>query len=131
MAAGRSGRSSRRFLRDQRGGLLMEAVLAIGILTGVLSFAVQGVATGSKGMKTVRYLTTAQNIARSQMEYTLNSAYCAAPCAYPTVTVPSTYSVTAEAEAFMGADSNLGYVVVTVSKDDVVLVRIKSVKVNR
>jgi hypothetical protein len=109
----------------------VEGVIAVGILGTAMALAVQGLATGSRGMGTVRDLTTAQNIARSQLEYTMSGAYCAAPCSYPTVTVPDTYTVTSEAETFLGADTNLGYVVVTVSKGGVPLVQVRTIKVNR
>ena len=44
------GRRVRRLLRDRRGGMLVEALVAVGLLAGVLTLALQGLATGSRAM---------------------------------------------------------------------------------
>ena len=131
MKWGHTGNRFGRLLRHQRGGVLLEALIAVGLLATVLSFAVQGLATGSRATGTVRDLTTALNLARSQMEHTLNAVYCAAPCSYPVAAVPAGYAVTVEALPFPGADADLEYVLVTVRKDGESLAQIRRIKVDR
>jgi hypothetical protein len=110
---------------------LLESVVAVALLVTVLSAAVHGVAAGSKATRTVHTVNTAQNIARSQMEYTLDDTYCAPPCSYPTINAPTGYTITAQAEAYPGGDENLQYVVVTVYRGGEALARMRGIKVNR
>jgi hypothetical protein len=69
----------RHTLQGQRGGVLLEALIAVTLLSTVLTMAVQSSATGSRAVSTVHELNTAQNIARSQLEYALNEVYWAPP----------------------------------------------------
>ncbi|MDA1215512.1 MAG: hypothetical protein O2812_01380 [Chloroflexi bacterium] len=123
----------RHTLQGQRGGVLLEALIAVTLLSSVLTMAVQSSATGSRAVSTVHELNTAQNIARSQLEYALNEAYCAPPCSYTSIAVPTGFSVTAEAEVFPGGDANIEYVQVTVSSAVTAeeLIQIQGVKANR
>ena len=54
--------------RNQRGSMLIEAIVAVGILGTVLSTSVQVLSTGSRAIGIVQDLTTAQGFARSQLE---------------------------------------------------------------
>ena len=118
-------------LRNHRGSMLLESVIAVGILGTVLSTSIHVLATGSRAIGTVQALTTAQGIARSQLEYTKSISYCAPPCSYATIDVPTPYTVTAEAQTYSETDTNLEYVVVTVYKDGRSLTQIKELRVNR
>ena len=69
--------------------MLIEAIVAVGILGTVLSTSVQVLATGNRAIGTVQALTTAQGFARSQLEYTKSDSYCAPPCVYATIDLPS------------------------------------------
>jgi hypothetical protein len=128
---GNAGMLLRPPLRRQRGGMLLEALASAAILASVLSTAAKGLATGSRGVSTVHNLTTAQNLARSQMVYSLGDTYCAVPCTYSLIPAPPGYVVTADTQAFPGSDANLQYVVVTVSLDGKTLANIKALKANR
>ena len=118
-------------LRNHRGSMLLESVIAVGILGTVLSTSIHVLATGSRAIGTVQALTTAQGIARSQFEYTKSNSYCAPPCNYATIDVPVPYTVTAEAQIYSETDTNLEYVVVTVYKNGKSLTQIKEIRVNR
>jgi hypothetical protein len=124
------GRRVLRLSGGQRGGALVEALVAVSLLAGVFTMALQGLATGSRAMGTIGDLTAAQNIARSQLEYALNAAYCTPPCSFSTIAAPTGYTVTANAEAYPG-ETTLAYVVVTVSKDGHVLTQIKRLRADR
>src|SRR5690606_21571454 len=117
--------------RHPQGGLLLESLIAVALLSTVLIMALVGLSTASGANASVHKLTIAQNIARSQLEDTLGQPYCAPPCSYLAVDVPDGYSVTADAESFLGADVNLQYVVVEVDFSGQLLVRLKGIKTNR
>ena len=123
--------ASQAAVRGQRGGLLLEALVSVALLVGVFSLALQGVAAGARARGTVNSLITAQNTARSQLEYALASTYCAPPCAYPTVVPPAGYTVSTATETYPGADANLEYIVVTVSKGGTSLVTVRGMRANR
>ncbi len=121
----------RHLLRHQQGSMLLEALVVVGLLVGALSMAIQGLGAGSRGIGIVHDLTTAQNIARSQMESTYNAVYCPPPCSYQPISVPAGYTVTAEAQSFGGTDTNVEQIVVTVRRDGESLVQLRGMKVNR
>jgi len=127
----RARRHIQKLVNGQQGSILLESLIAVALLVTVLSAAVYGVSVGSKATGTVHDVNTAQNIARSQMEYALNAAYCPPPCSYSVISVPTGYIVTASAETFPGADTNMEYVIVTVSRDGESLARMRGIKVNR
>ncbi len=123
----------RRLLRNQRGALLLEALVAVGLLTSVLSAAVVGLSTGSIAVGITDEKVTAQSIARSQLEYTMSDTFCAAPCNYgvmPT-SLPAGYTVTSEAVAYDPPDPNLETLVVTVYRDGQAVAVVKGIKANR
>ncbi len=116
---------------DQKGSVILEAVIAVAILAFVLVAAARALSAGSIGVNTVNNHTTAQNLARSQLAYAQGETYCAPPCSYPTIVPPTGYTITASATSFLGADTHLEYVTVTVSRDGGSVVQITGIKVNR
>lgn len=120
----------RQFLRNEKGGVLLEAVVAVGLIGLAVGITAQGLTVGSRGTTQVRKMTSAQNIARSQMAQALAAPYCEHPCSY-NVTGATGYTVTAATETFLGADSHLQYVAIAVSKNNQTVVRTKGLKVNR
>ena len=126
-------RGLQRLLRNQRGSLLLEALVATGLLTGVMSAAVVGLSTGSIAVGITDEKVTTHNIARSQLEYTMNDAFCAAPCSYGVMpsSLPTGYTVTSEAVAYSPPDPNLETVVVTVYRDGQAIAVVKGIKANR
>ena len=73
----------------------------------MLSAAVTSLATGASGVVNYNEVTVAQNIARSQLDFTLNDTYFPAPYSYPTITPPSGYTATSEAQAYPGSDDQM------------------------
>jgi hypothetical protein len=59
--------------------------------------------------------TTAENLARAQMEYTKALAYLPAPSSYATISAPGGYSISAVASAISGRDADIEKVTVTVT----------------
>ncbi|MFQ5934463.1 MAG: hypothetical protein ACE5KI_07455 [Dehalococcoidia bacterium] len=121
----------RLLLRNQHGALLLESLIAIGLLATVLAASIAGLSTGSTGVGTVHELTTAQNIARSQLEHTLNEPFCAAPCTYPSISTPTGYTVTSEAVDYDPPDPNLEQIIVSVFHESKLVLTIKGVRSNR
>ena len=118
-------------LQSERGVALLEALVATAILGMTLVVFVAGLSTGLLSTGQSDRLSTAHELARSQMEYTKAAAYNAAPYSYPTVTPPATYGVTADASAIGGADANIEMITVQVSKDGNVVYTLEGYKVNR
>ena len=118
-------------LRSERGVALLEALVAPAILGMTLVVFIAGLSTGLLSTGQSDRLSTAHELARSQMEYTKAAAYNAAPYSYPTVTPPTTYGVTAAASAIGGADANIEMITVQVSKDGSVVYTLEGYKVNR
>ncbi len=122
-------RRLRTLSRDCRGVLMLEAFIA------VLTFSMVGMAVlvGLQTVHTSGFRTetqsTAENIARNQMEYVFSLPYQEPPSSYPTISVPQGYVVTCEAEEYVLGDPNLEKVVVTVTfsgREELVLETLRS-----
>jgi Tfp pilus assembly protein PilV len=118
-------------LRSEAGVALLEALVATAILGMTLVVFIAGLSTGLLSTGQSDRLSTAHELARSQMEYTKAAAYNAAPYSYPTVTPPATYAVAAAASAIGGADANIELITVQVSKDGNAAYTLEGYKVNR
>ncbi len=131
-AARRSGRRSRASrLRSESGVALLEVLVAVAIMGGALMVFVGGLSTGLLSTGQSDRLSTAHELARSQMEFTKNDAFQPAPFAYATVTPPATYTVTSTASTITGGDANVETITVSVSKDGNAVFTLESLKVNR
>ena len=121
----------------EKGVALLEVLVSVALLGTVLSVGVQGLAVGNKGVSIVEEITTGENIARSQLAYTMNDPFtllssCGTPCYYPTMpALPQGYTLTSEALDFAGADENLQTIVVTVSRHGEPVARVEGLKANR
>jgi len=110
---------------------LVENLVAIAILGVTLVVFVAAISTGSIGVATTEERVTAENLARSQLEYTKSLAYQTAPASYATVTTPAGYAVSAEATPISGADSSIQKITVTVTRDSQTLLTVEDYKVDR
>ena len=121
----------------EKGLALLEVLVSVALLGTVLSVGIQGLAVGNKGVYIVEEITTAENIARSQLAYTMNDPFtllssCGDPCHYPTIpSLPQGYTVTSEALDFAGANENLQTIIVTVFHDGKQVAKIEGLKANR
>jgi type II secretory pathway pseudopilin PulG len=117
--------------RSEAGFALVETLVAVAILASSLVVFLAGLSTGSMSTAASDRLSTAHEIARSQMELTKAAAYSAAPFSYPTVTPPATYGVSASAAAISGGDGNIERITVTVTKDGAAVFSLEGFKANR
>ncbi len=118
-------------LRAEDGFTLVEALVSVAILAIALIVFLAGMSTGVLSSNHSDRLSTAHELARSQMEYTKETAYQAAPSSYPTVTPPGGYTVSANASTISGGDADIQLVTVQVTKDGLVVYTLEGYKVDR
>ena len=118
-------------LHSESGFALMEALIAVAILGMTLVVFIAGLSTGLLTTGAADRLSTAHQLARSQIEYTKSDVYSAAPHTYPTVVPPSGYAVASAATTIGGGDANVELITVQVSKDGNVVYTLEDYKVNR
>jgi Tfp pilus assembly protein PilV len=110
---------------------LVETLVAVAILGTTLVVLIAAISTGSIGVATTEERVTAENLARSQLEYTKSQTYVTAPASYATVTPPAGYAVSAEAASIPGADSSIQQITVTVTRGSETLLTVEDFKVDR
>ena len=118
-------------LRSERGVTLVETLVAVAVLASALVVFLAGLSTGSLSTAQSDRLSTAHEIARSQVELTKAAVYSAPPYSYPTVTPPATYGVIAAASTISGGDADIERIMVTVTKDGVAVFSLEGFKANR
>ena len=119
--------------RSKEAGVgLVETLIAVGILGLALTALLSAVSTGSLASSRSQERVTAENMARSQLEYVKSQPYAAPPATYATVTPsPGGYAVSAAAEAIPNSDSSIEKVTVTVTRDGKTLFVTEDYKVDR
>lgn len=110
---------------------LVESLVALAILGSALVVFLGGMSTGLLSTSQSDRLSTAHELARSQMEFTKADAYYAAPHTYASVAAPSGYAVSAEATSISGGDPNIEQVTVQVAKGAAIVYSLEGYKVNR
>ena len=118
-------------LQSEQGFTLVEALVSVAILTMALMMFLLGLSTGVLSSAQSDRLSSAHELARSQMEYTKELPYQAAPVTYATVTPPAGYTVAANASNVAGGDTKIQLVTVAVTKDGLVVYSLEGFKVNR
>ena len=105
-------------LSVQKGLSLVETLVATAILAVAVVMLASAFSTGTISMRKADTRATAANLARSQLEFTKSLQYLPSPASYATIsTLPQGYSVSSEATAVSGRDSNTQKVLVTIYLD--------------
>ena len=118
--------------RRQAGFGLVESLIAVAVLGTTVFMLIGSLTTGALSIGIVQEDIIADNIGRTQMEYTKSLTYHIAPHSYPAVTViHNGYSVTAEASAIPGKDTNIQKITVTVYHGGERACVLEGFKVNR
>jgi len=106
-----------RVFSDERGVSLAESLIAVAVVGTALTALLAGLSTGSMAVQRMDTRVTAQNLARSQMEYIQGQTYSSS---YVTMTpLPDGYSVTVVVSAISGRNQDeIQKIKVTVSYDD-------------
>ncbi len=118
-------------LRSEAGFSLVESLVAVAILASALVVFLGGLSTGALATSSADRLSTAHQLARSQMEATKGEPYAAAPHTYPSVAAPATYAVSAVASALPGGDASIQLITVTVTKEGAPAFTLEGYKVDR
>ena len=135
--AQRPSRTSQGLLRriaaiQQEGFGLVEVLIAVAITATAIVMFLTTLSTGSRTVGLMYERTTAENLARSQLEYTKSQPYMTAPASYTTITtLPLEFTVTAEASAVTGRNNNIQKIIVTVYRNMEPVLVIEDFKVNR
>jgi Tfp pilus assembly protein PilV len=110
---------------------LVETLIAVAILGVTLVALLAAISAGSRGVAITEERVTAENLARSQMEYAKSEPYLTAPASYATVTPPAGYTVSAQATSIPGGDKSIQKITVTIARDGVKLLTVEDYKVDR
>lgn len=102
----------------QEGFGLVESLLAVAILGSAVYMFIGGMYTGTVSIGRLEQKNTAENLARTQFEYTKSAGYRIPPHTYQSIdSVPENYAVTSEAYVVPGKDTTIEKIVVTVYRD--------------
>jgi len=109
----------------------MEVVVSLAVF-GILGAAVlSAVQTSYISKNHFSSDSTAENLVRNQLEYTMDDDYYAPPYSYTTVSAPSGYSVTAEALTYDATSTEIETVRITVYQDGQAIKVFETVRTNR
>jgi type II secretory pathway pseudopilin PulG len=132
MGEGKEVAQGRRRRSGEEGVGLVETLIAVGILGLALTVLLAAVSTGSLAVSRTEERVAAENLARSQLEYTKSQAYLTPPASYAIVTPsPGGYDVAVEAASIPDTNSAIEKITVTVSRDGKTLLVVEDYKVNR
>jgi len=119
-------------LRGEKGIGLVEALIAVGILGLALTALLSALSTGSMAVSRTEERVAAENLTRSQLEYTKSQPYQPPPASYATVTpYPDDYAVAVTADVVPGGDSSIEKITVTVTRNGKELLVAEDYKVDR
>lgn len=119
-------------IRGEKGTGLVEVLVACAITGIVVVMFLSSLSTGSKAVGIIYERTTAENLARSQLEYTKSQDYIPAPASYDTiVSISSGFTVSAEASPVADRDDNIQKIAVIVYRDGEPIMSMEDFKVNR
>jgi type II secretory pathway pseudopilin PulG len=132
MSGGKEVTLGRRRRRGEEGIGLVETLIAVGILGLALTVLLAAVSTGSLAVSRTEERVAAENLVRSQLEYTKSQGFLAPPASYATVTPsPGGYGVAVEAASIPDTNSSIEKITVTVSRDGRELLVVEDYKVDR
>ena len=114
--------------RDQRGALLMEALVSVGVFTLLGTAVMTGLSASGNAAQSVERNAIAGNLANNQIETIMAAGYQDPPHTFATIPPPPGYSVTAQADQFVPGDVNIAKVVVSVSHGGQVVMVLESLR---
>jgi type II secretory pathway pseudopilin PulG len=114
-------------LRGESGATLVEILVALAIVASTLTIFVVALSTGAFGVRTAERLTTASNLAASQLESVKGAAYDAAG-AYTSIPAPPGYAIAVTSSEVV---TGLQQITITISLQGETLATVSNYKVNR
>ena len=115
-------------LRDERGALLVEALVAVSVFTLLGAAVMTGLSATGRAARSIDESTASENLARNQIETVLAAAYQDPPHTFATLTPPPGYAVTAEAVELVPGDPNIAKIVVSVTLNGQPTLTLESVR---
>ena len=115
----------------QRGFLLVEAAVAIGIVGTATLAALGFISTATGAMAHSANETTAAWVATSQAEYIGHAIFVPTPGQYPAVPAPGGFAVSNTTAPYPGGDNAIQAVTITVSYGGSQVISVEIVKVDR
>lgn len=117
--------------RDEMGLGLVEALIALAILsTSVIAFA-SALSTGTLAVGEQDKEVVAQGLAQTQLEYTKSCIFSPGAVTYPAVSAPSGYAVNVNVSPVPGAGLDIQKITVSVLRDGQNVLTVQDYKVNR
>ncbi len=122
-----------KFSRGQRGVSLLETLVALSILSVIGVTFINGLVTVSKANFTADEQTTAESLARSQIEWAKNADYVEEATQYSPAPIPDggdhvDYSVVITASPLRNPDDGLQRITVTIKHFDKTIIELESYK---
>jgi type II secretory pathway pseudopilin PulG len=111
----------------ERGTTLVEILVALAIIASTLTIFIVALSTGAFGVRTAERLTTANNLAASQLESIKGATYDAAGV-YAPIPAPPGYAIAVTSSEVV---TGLQQITVTVSLQGETLTTVSNYKVNR
>ena len=103
------------FVRDRKGGPMIEAIIAVMVLGVVGTVVLSGLSVTRTAVAKIEERATTENIARNHLEYVFSLPYQAPPSTYVSTNV-SGYDVTVEAMESVPGDPDIEELVVTLTR---------------
>jgi type II secretory pathway pseudopilin PulG len=117
--------------RDQSGMSLLEALVAIAMLGGIIVVMVFAMSGGILAVGENAEEVSAQELARSQMEYIKSCVYDPDATTYPTVDMPNDYSISVVVEDVPDTNTDIQKVTAKISRGGDLVMTVTDYKVNR
>ena len=117
---------------QQAGFGLVESLLAVAILGSTVFTLLGGLSTGAISVGILQEDIVAENLGRTQLEYTKGLPFNTAPFSYQSISeVPEGYSVTADAIPVSSRNGNVQKLIITVYHGVKTVYVLEGFKVNR
>ncbi len=117
--------------RGERGATLVESLMAIALLGGVVVTLVLTMSGGAMAVNQSDLQATAQELARTQLEYTKSYTYDPSAVTYPTVSAPAGWSIAVGVSAVPGATNTIQKITATVSHAGTTILSVQDYKGER
>lgn len=117
--------------RGEHGITLVESLVAIALLGGGILTLVLAMSSGALAVHENDRQSTAQGLARAQLEYTKSYAFNPAATTYPAVSAPDGYGISVAVAEVPGTNNNIQKITANVTYDGAVVMTAEDYKVNR
>ena len=116
----------------ENGTGIVEVLVALAIAGTAIVMFLTSISTGSRSTGAMFERITAENLARSQLEYAKSQDYIYAPASYDTIAPGSPdFTVSCAASSVADRNNNIQKITVIVYRNEVSVLQVEDFKVNR